>query len=242
MPTNINPYKYCDHVSMDGKPLEAGYVLAPVLIEDEYKLPANMRERLTTHRYHGFRFRIGFMPQRIEYFETHMEKFWAEIRDFTDNNTPGRCVIGHKPNGDPILCPKARICRDCGEKGTHERYNPRKAINEAVSLNLLREESGHDSVDENAVDPEAYVIAKEAPTDDQRRKDLLAHYEKENPRFATIIKICLEYRDKGKEPPMDVIFAGINLKQSRGYQVYDEAYNDVCDLLGLGCYKIKKKQ
>lgn len=234
--TAINPYKYCKRTSIDGKPLEKGQVLVPVWLQEGYQIPKANRKYLTTYHYGEFKFRIGFMPQPIENYEAYMEDFQAEINKYLSERREGRCVIGHKPNGEPICCPKSRMCTGCAEKHNHERYNPLKDRYQILSLDYCYEDEDFDYPDENAIDPEAHAIEQEEESEDDKYDAVIAYFEKKHPRYATIIKM------KKEQVPVEQIFEAIGVGQSRGYQELENAYNSLCDHLGLSCYKTKKNK
>ncbi|MDD6549338.1 hypothetical protein [Blautia massiliensis (ex Durand et al. 2017)] len=94
--TVFNPYKYNNRVAIDGAPLHPGQVLVPFWLQDGYKLSAAEKKNCTTYHLGGFKFHIGFIPIRIEGFETYMEGFNKEINKYVRERREGRCVIGHK--------------------------------------------------------------------------------------------------------------------------------------------------
>lgn len=232
----INPYKYCNRTSIDGAPPKKGQVLVPIWIQNGYKIPPELKQNLITWHFGEFKFRIGFMPQPIENYETYMEGFQREINDYLAEHREGRCVIGHKPNGEPICCPESRLCTGCAEKYDHERYNPLKNRFQTISLDYCYENENFDYADENAVDPEEYMIAQEEETDDEVRARALAYLEKKDTRHAQIIRLELE----GKT--IEEICVVINLKSSCGREVINEANDALCDCLKMPHLKTKHRK
>lgn len=178
------------------------------------------------------------MPIRIECYETYMEGFNREINQYVCERREGRCVIGHKPNGEPICCPKCNLCTGCPEKYEHERYNPLKDQYQFLSLDYCYEDEDFDYADENAVDPEAYVIAQEeaAESDKDFRTKVIAKLRTENARHAQIVELELD----GKS--VDEIIVAIKLKSSRGHEVINEANDHLCDLLKAPHMKTKHRK
>lgn len=234
--TTINPYKYCNRTSIDGKPLSKGQVLVPIWIQDGYKIPPELNQNLIMWHFGKLKFCIGFMPLPIENYETYMESFQKEINDYLTEHREGRCVIGHRPNGEPICCPKSKLCTECAEKYDHERYNPLKDRFQTVSLDYYYENEAFDYADENAVDPEEYIIAQEEETDDEVRARALAYLEKKDARYAQIIRLELE----GKN--IEEICIAINLKPSRGREVIKEANDALCGCLKMPHMKTKHRK
>lgn len=99
----------------------------------------------------------------IEKFVDYMKSFWKEIREYLAERREGRCVIGHKSNGEPICCSKSKKCTECTGKYDHERYNPLKDRYQILSLEYCYEDEDFDYADKSAVDPEEYVITQEEP-------------------------------------------------------------------------------
>lgn len=235
--TFFNSHKYSNRVAIDGAPLQPGHALVPFWLQDGYKLSATEKKNCTTFHFGGFKFHIGFMPIRIEGFETYMEGFNKEINKYVRERREGRCVIGHKPNGEPICCPKANRCTECENRYNPniERYNPFKDQYDILSLDFCYEDEEFDVADENAVSPEDAYIASHEMSMDEKYTLVLAHFEQVNPRYATIIKLSKE------KVPVEEICSIIGLKPSRGREEINNAYNALCDFLNLSCYKIKKR-
>ena len=236
--TTLNPYKYNNRTAIDGAPLEPGHVLVPWWLQDGYKLKAKEKKHCTTIRYGEFKFRIGFIPIKIECFETYMEGFNSEINNYLKERREGRCVIGYKTNGEPICCPKSKHCRGCENQHNQQvkRYNPLKDRFDILSLDYCYEDEEFDVADEKAESPEIVACASEELTEEELYALVLAHFEKEYPRYAEIIKLSrqrVSIEDMCKE---------IGLKPSRGREEINNAYNTLCDYLELSVYKLKSKR
>lgn len=217
--TTIDPYKYCNRKSIDGTPLKEGEVLIPIRLPDGYQIPVEFQSNTITWHYGEFELRIAFMPYPTEDYASYIKKFNKEINDYLAECRKGRCIIGYKPNGKPILCPKSRKCTGCPEKNTHERYNPK---NKTVSLDDMRDK-GFDCEDKNAINPEDYVISKEAKKYGAVKADAIKHLEKKDARYAQVIRLELEGKTK-KE-----IYTAINLRSSQGRTVINKANDELCD-------------
>lgn len=222
---NLNPYKYCNRKSIDGTPLKEGEVLVPVRLPDGYQIPVEFQSNTTTWHYGEIELRIAFMPYPIEDYASYIKEFNKGINDYLAECRKGRCIIGYKPNGEPILCPKSRKCTGCPEKNTHERYNPKRDQCKTISLDYTYEKEKFDYVDPNAIDPLDLIIAKEAETFDEVKTKALKHLEKKDARYAQVIRLELEGKTK-KE-----IYTAINLHSSRGREVINEANDAICDFV-----------
>lgn len=65
------------------------------------------------------------------------------------------------------------------------------------------------------------------PTEEELKINLLAHFDKENPRYAQIIRLKLQ----GKS--VDEICIEINLKPSHGHQEINNTHDTICEYLRL---------
>ena len=91
--------------------------------------------------------------------------------------------------------------------------------------------------DENQPSLEDQVLDKlcPPPTEEELKVELLAHFDRTNPRFAQIIRLKLENKTN------DEICFEIKLKTSRGYQEINNCHDAVCDYLKLRhCRKNRK--
>ena len=172
----LDPNKYHRMTSIDGTMLKKGYVLAPIWIQDGYEIPDENKQHLTTIHIAGFKFRIGFMQIPIEKFKGEMESFWEEIRKYLSEYCEGRCIIGHKTNGEPICCPKSKKCTGCPERYEHKHYNSLKDLYIILSLDYCFENEDFDYADQNAVNPEEYVCAQEEPSQDELYESLIDYF------------------------------------------------------------------
>lgn len=222
-----NPYRYCNRTSIDGAPLKEGYVLVPIWLQDGYKIPKENQKYLTTYHMGEFRFLIGFMPHPVKDFENYMKDFWKEIRTHINEHCSGRCVIGHDANGYPICCPKNNRCTGCSKKYELEHFNPQKDTYDILSLDFCYEDEDFDYADENAIDPEEYIISQEEPTVEEKYAEAIAFFSKKNPRYVTI------YELSKKRVPIEDICAAIGLKSSRGREVINDAHDALCEFLEL---------
>ena len=233
----LDPCKFNNRTAIDGSPLNPSESLVPFWLRDDYKLSKEEQARCTTFHYGEFRFPIGFIPISTEAFESYMESFNEEINKYIAERRTGRCVIGYKPNGDPICCPKAKHCTGCPNQHNPsvERYNPLKDRYQILSLDFCYEDEKFDIPDENAPSPEDILISKDEPADEELLKTVITYFEKLNPRYAIIIKLSIQ------KVPIDDICKTIGLKPSRGREEINNAYNAVCDYLNLSAYKLKKR-
>lgn len=236
--TTVNPYKYSNRTAIDGAPVEPGHVLVPWWLQDGYKLKAEEKKHCTTIRYGEFKFRIGFIPIKLESFETYMEGFNSEIKNYMKEHREGRCVIGYKTNGEPVCCPKSKRCRGCENQHNQQmkRYNPLKDRFDILSLDYCYEDEDFDVTDEKAESPEAVACAVDDLTEEELYALVLAHFQKEHPRYAEIIKLSKQHVS------IEEICNEIGLKPSRGREEINNAYNALCDYLGLSAYKHKSNR
>lgn len=240
--TTLNPYKYNNRTAIDGKPLEPGKVLVPWWIQDGYKFKPGEKKHCTIIRFGEFKFTVGFIQINVECYETYMKGFNQEINNYMKEHREGRCIIGYKENGEPICCPKSKHCKGCENRynPTAKRYNPYKDRFDILSLDYCYDDEDEDNVIEvtyeNAVSPEEAYILSEELTDDEYYALILAHFEKENPRYAEIIKLSKE------RVSIDEICQAIGLKPSRGREEINNAYDALCDFLALGAYKHKSNR
>lgn len=227
--------QFNDRTSIDGRLPGKGEVLVPVWIQKGYRLPKENRKYLETFRFGNYKFPVGFIPIPAECFRSYMESFYSEINKDLAKHRKGRCVIGHKSNGECICCPKVRRCSGCAERDSHERYNPQRDRFKVCSLEVLFEDDEFDFPDANALLPEEYMITREEISEEECYEHILSHFEAVNPRYAAIIRLCRQ----GATP--EEIFEEICVSPSRGYEEINNAYNALCDLLQLSAYKKKKK-
>lgn len=73
------------------------------------------------------------------------------------------------------------------------------------------------------------------PTEEELKIRLLAHFDKENPRYAKIIRLSLQGMS------IDDICIEINLKSSRGRKEINNAHDAVCEYLRLRHCKKNRK-
>lgn len=228
---NNDPYKYSNRVSIDGRLPGDGEVLVPVRLPHKYKISKENRKYITTCHYGDFKFQVGFMPIPIKEFQSYMAEFTAEINKLMDWYRLGRCIIGYKPNGEPICCPKANLCTGCSEKYEHDRYNPRRERYQLISLDYYSLDDCFRIEDTKALNPEEYVLSQEAGRMDPTYDYVISHFERTNPRYATIIRLCKH------RVPAEEIFRELGVKPSRGYQEINNAYDAICKLLNTPIYK-----
>ena len=147
----------------------------------------------------------------------------------------GRCIIGKNPDGTDKLCPYTRRCRGCPNKGLLERYNPKRI--EILSLNYEYDGELFDIEDKSQPSVEDQVLDKlcPEPTEEELEIKLLAHFDKENPRHAKIIRLNLQGMS------IDDICIEIDLKSSRGRQEINNAHDAFCEYLKLRHCKKNRK-
>lgn len=232
-----NTRKYSNRRSFDGQPVPAGMVLVPFLL-DLYDLKRKdyVDDNLTTMHLGEFRYRIGFMPIKEECFAGYMKDFWAEINEDIKLRREGRCVIGTNPDGSDKLCPNTRRCGDCPLKGLLERRNPKRI--EILSLDYEFENEGFDIADDRCPSVENQVLEKvcPAPTYKEKKAEVLAHFEKKDPREAEIIRLEIE----GKS--IDEMCVAIKLKSSRGREVINAANDALCDHIKMPHMKTRHRK
>ena len=232
----LNTHKYNDRRSFDGQPVLAGMVLVPFR-KDLYDLKEIdcIDTNFTTMHLGEFPYVIGFMPIKEECFEGYMKDFWAELNADMLMKREGRCIIGKNPDGSDKICPFTRRCKACPHKGLLERYNPNRI--EIISIDYEYDRETFDIEDKTQPPLEDQVLDKlcPEPSVEELQIRLLAHFDKENPRYAKIIRLSLQ----GKS--IDDICIEINLNPSRGRQEINNAHDAVCEYLKLRHHKKNRK-
>lgn len=231
-----NTHKYSNRRSFNGNPVPTGKVLVPFRRE-LYGLRKSdyIQENFTTMHLGEFRYEIEFMPIDEVLYASYMKGFWDEINEDMKMRREGRCIIGKNPDGSDKFCPYTRRCKGCPEKGLLERYNPNRV--EILSLDYEYDGETFDIEDTSQPSVEDQVINKlcPEPTEEELKIQLLAHFDRENPRYAQIIRLKLQ----GKS--IDEICIEINLKSSRGRQEIKNAHDAVCEYLRLRHCKKNRK-
>lgn len=231
-----NTKKYSEKKSFDGKPAEEGKVLVPFR-KDEMNLRAGeyIDDNFTTMHLGDFKFVVGFMPISECYFESYMKEFWDKINDELKARREGRCIIGKNPDGTDKLCPYTRKCKGCENKGLLERRNTHRV--EILSLDYEFDGKGFDIEDTSQPSVEDQVLDRidPEPTVDELKIQMLAHFDKTNPRYGQIIRLSLQGMS------IDDICITIGLKPSRGRQEINNAHDAVCDFLKLRHHKKNRK-
>lgn len=213
----------------DGTLIPEGYVLAPVWLKRDFVNEASYikSENLTTRKYAGITFLIGYVAVPPEKYEGLKQDCDEQINVYLKKHRAGRCIIGKKKDGSPKLCPKSNHCKGCIHKGEYERYNPEKDNNPEIIFSDLTEEVGvYDQ----------YPCEQDNEPDEEKLARLLKHLETIDKRYCDIVTMKLA----GVE--MDEIFEKLQLKPSRGYQVVDECEQACRKFFGLYCGKKKKKK
>ena len=231
-----NTHKYSNRRSFDGKPVLAGKVLVPFRInmfdlkEEDY-----IDENCTTMKLGDFRYHIGFMAIDEAHYAGYMKDFWKELNKDMEMRREGRCIIGKNPDGSDKLCPFTRRCKGCPNKGLLKRYNPNRI--EIFSIDYEYDGETFDIEDKIQPPLEDQILDKlcPGPTVEELQVQLLAHFDKENPRYAKIIRLSLQ------GVPIDDICVQINLKPSRGRQEINNAHDAVCEYLKLRHRKKNRK-
>jgi hypothetical protein len=198
----------------DGRSVPEGYVLAPVWLKKEFvnDSPDILAENLTTRKYAGITFLIGYVAVEPEKYEALKKDCDQQINAYLKKHRVGRCVIGHRGDGSPILCPKSRRCTGCPEKGMHERFNPVKDDNPEISFTDLTEEQGVE---------DQYPSFQDTETEAEKLQRLLEHLARIDQKYCDIVTLKLA------GVSMKEIFSRLGLKSSRGYQVVNEC-EDAC--------------
>lgn len=207
-----NTQKYSDKKSFDGKPVEEGKVLVPFKKEDMNLMPGEyIYDNFTTFHLGEFKIVVGFMAISEGYFASYMQEFWDK------------------------LCPYTRKCKGCQNKGLLERRNTHRV--EIISLDYEYEGDGFDIEDTSTPSVEDQVLEKidPEPTEDELKLQMLAHFDKTNPRYGQIIRLSLSGMS------IDDICITIGLKSSRGRQEINNAHDAVCDYLKLRHHKKNRK-
>ncbi len=182
-----------------------------------------------------FSFEIAFMAISEEQYASYMKDFWADLNKDMEMRREGRCVIGSNPDGTKKLCPSTRRCTGCPNKSLLERFNPKRV--DILSLDYEYNGEAFDMEDTSQPSVEDQVLDKLSPppTDEELEIQLLAHFDRENPRYAKIIRLSLQGMS------IDEICIEINLKPSCGRQEINNAHDAVCEYLRLRHHKKNRK-
>lgn len=214
----------------DGRPVPEGYVLAPVWLKRSFveDAPDILSENLTTRKYAGITFLIGYVAVPPEEYEGLKQDCDAQINAYLKKHRAGRCIIGYKKDGTPKLCPKTNRCRGCIHKGEYERYNPQKDNNPEILFTDITEEQGVE---------DQYPSLQDTETEEDKLAKLLEHLKTKDPRYYDIVMLRHQDPDMSAED----IFEKLNLKSSRGYQILDDCEQECRRYFGLRYYRKKKK-
>lgn len=231
-----NTNKYSSRKSFDGQPVPAGKVLVPLhkklygLQEGDY-IDANC----TTMHLGDFRYDISFMTIKESQYKSYMKNFWSELNEDMKMRREGRCFIGKNPDGTDKLCPYTRRCKGCPNKGLLDRYNPKRV--EILSLDYEYDGETFDIEDTSQPSVKDQVLDKlcPEPNEEEMKIKLLAHFDKENPRYAKIIRLSLQGMS------IDDICIEISLRSSRGRQEINNTHDAVCKYLRLRHCKKNRK-
>lgn len=231
-----NTQKYSNRKSFDSSPVPDGKVLVPFL-KEKYGLQKGdyIQDNFTTMHLGETPFEIGFMAVDEAQYASYMKDFWDEINAELEMRREGRCIIRTNADGSIKTCPYTRRCKGCPNKGLLERYNPKRV--EILPLDYKYEGEKFDIEDKSQLSVEDQVLEKlcPSPTEEELQINLLAHFDKENPRYAKIIRLSL------KGTSIDDICVEIGLKSSRGRQEINNAHNAVCEYLRLRHRKKNRK-
>lgn len=214
----------------DGRPVPEGYVLAPVWLKRQFVEDASyiLPENLTTRKYAGITFLIGYVPVRPEEYESLKKDCDAQINEYLKTHRAGRCVVGCRKDSSKILCPKTNRCTGCPHKGEYERYNPAKDDCRVISFTELTEEHGVE---------DKYPSLEDTETEEEKLKRLLEHLKNLDPRYYDIVMM----RSTDPDISAEDIFDKLNLKSSRGYQVMNDCEEECRKFFGLRSNRKKKK-
>lgn len=231
-----NAKKYSNRKSLDGQPIPTGKVLVPFRIDlFELKKDDYIDKNCTTMHLGEFSYHIGFMAIDEALYASYMKDFWNELNKDMEMRREGRCIIGTNPDGSIKTCPYTKRCKGCPNKGLLERYNPKRV--EILSIDYEYDGQTFDFVDESQPSVEDQVLDAicPGPTVEELKIQLLAHFNKVNPRYAQIVRLSLQ----GKS--IDDICVEIKLKSSRGRQEINNAHDAVCKYLRLRQNKKNRK-
>lgn len=231
-----NTQKYSNRKSFDGQPVPAGKVLVPFR-KELYELQKGdyIDENCITIHLGGSKYDIAFMAIDETHFASYMKDFWDEIDKDMEMRREDRCIIRKNPDGSDKLCPYARCCRGCANKGLLERYNPKRIETFSIDYDYDGEIFNIEDTSQASVEDQVLDKLCPEPTEDELRIKLMAHFDEENPRYSKIIRLSLE----GKS--IDDICIEINLKPSRGRQEINNAHDAVCEYLRLRHHKKNRK-
>lgn len=231
-----NTHKYDNRKSFNRQPVPDGKVLVPFL-KEKFGLQKGdyIQDNFTTMHLGEFRYEVGFMAIDETQYASYMKDFWAGINKDMEMRREGRCIIRKNPDGSDKLCPGTRRCKGCPNKGLLERYNPKRV--EFLSLDYEYDGETFDIEDTSQPSVENQVIDKlcPPPTEEELKIKLLAHFNKEKPRYAKIIYLSLQGMS------VDDISVEIGLKPSRGRQEINNAHDAVCEYLRLRHCKKNRK-
>lgn len=231
-----NTHKYDNRKSFDGQPVPNGKVLVPFL-KEKFCLQKGdyIQDNFTTMHLGEFSFEIGFMAINEDHYASYMKDFWNELNKDMKMRREGRCIIGKNPDGTDKLCPYTRRCKECSNKGLLDRYNPNRV--EILSLDYESDGETFDFEDKSQPSVENQVLDKlfPEPTEEELKIKLLSRFDKEDPRYAKIIRLSLQGMS------IDDICIEINLKSSRGRQEINNAHDAVCEYLKLRHCKKNRK-
>lgn len=232
-----NTQLYSNENTFDGNPIDAGKVKAPFAV-DLYGLSSEdyVSENLKTWRFGKFKYKIGFMGINATCFKSYMHNFWKELNNDMEMRREGRCIIGKNPGGTDKICPNSNRCKGCPNKGLLERHNKKRV--DVLSLDFQFENEDFDIEDDRHPSVEQQVLNAMCPepTYEEKKAEMLDHFEKKDPRQALIIKLELE----GKS--IEEICIAIKLKSSRGREVINETNDAVCDYLNRPHMKTKHRK
>ena len=231
-----NTQKYSNRKSFDGQPIATGKVLVPFR-KELYGLQKGdyIQDNFTTMHLYEFRFEIGFMTIEESRYAPYMKDFWNEINEDMKMRREGRCIIGKNPDGTDKLCPYSKRCKGCPEKGLHDRFNPNRVEILSLDYEYGKEDFYNEDTSQPSVEDQVLDKLCPEPTVDELKIGLLAHFDKENPRYAKIIRLSLQGMS------IDDICVEINLKSSRGRQEINNAHDAVCEYLRLRHHKKNHK-
>lgn len=228
--------KYSNRKSFDGQPVPAGKTLVPFR-KDAYDLQKGdyIQGNFTTMHLGGFSYEIGFMAINESQFASYMKDFWRELNEDMKMRHESRCIIGKNPGVTDKLCPFTHRCTGCPEKGLLEHRNTYRM--DILSLDYEYDGEVFDIADNSQSSVEDQVLDKLYPdtTDEELQVQLLAYFDRVNPRYAKIVRLSLE----GKS--IDDICVEIKLKPSRGRQEINNTHDAVCDYLKLRHHKKNRK-
>jgi hypothetical protein len=219
--TNYDAKTKREKRSYNGEPIPEGMAAAPVWFKRDFVNECDeiKSECLTTWTYAGIKFLIGYVPVEPELYETYKKDCNKQINDYLKNRRSGRCIIGYRNDGTPVLCPKSRHCTDCEQWGMYERNDPEKRSREKYLDDISFEPCCEDQYFE------------EYRSEEEILAGLLEHLASIDSRYPAIIRMLQEQRSKQE------ICDAVEVKKSQGYKLISDCQKDAARFFGISYMK-----